>query len=267
MERGLPTLARFVERAASEPDLWGRLLADPLGTARAEGVAVDARDVKSWFGIAGATDHELLAVIAAHLRLLDPTSARALLDACTEYLFPHGLPPEPPRRRPTRSTGLPLGARPAAGLTSAQLAALDCLDRFDLGPVQDYLAAESMLPAVWIDDATLEFRRYLGMRRVFARSFAMFSEQVDEVWHACLLFTELYEALCQPVFGELAHHDPWDEPKPEQIAALWEQFHTAYSQLYGELSYLWTLRLPAGTALPGASGDAAAPTSSGATCG
>ena len=87
------------------------------------------------------------------------------------------------------------------------------------------------------------------MRRVFARSFAMFSEQVDEVWHASLLFTELYAELCQQVFGELAHHDPWDEPKPEQIAVLWASFHAAYTRLYGEPSYLWTLRLPSDASL------------------
>ena len=65
---------------------------------------------------------------------------------------------------------------------------------------------------------------HLGMRLIFGRTFPMFSEQVDEVWHASLLFTDLY-------------------------AELWRAFAEAYWGLYGEPGYLWTIRSPVGAAL------------------
>jgi hypothetical protein len=248
MVGGVESLVRFVERLSDEPGLWPRLLADPLGTAVAEGVAVDARDVKGLLGIAGATDHELMEVLGTYLQRLDPIVAGSLLDGCVQYLFPDGLPLEQ-HRPPSRSlTGLPLGARPDAGLTATQLTALGTLERFDLSPIETYLARESALPATWLAEAVFEFRRYLGLRRVFSCSFPMFSDQVDEVWHTCLLFTELYAALCRKVFGYFTHHDPWDEPKPERVPALWQRFSTAYHEVYGPPGYLWTIRLTADAA-------------------
>jgi hypothetical protein len=249
MNEGASTLVRFIERLSTEPALWERMLADPIGTARAEGVTVGPTEVKDLLGIAGATDHELLAVIAAHLQRLAPTTAATLRDACTSYLFPDGVPPEAPRAQPRGRSGSPLGARPEATLVHWQVAALQRLEAYDLSPVQEYLAAEGTLPPTWLEDAVFEFRRYLGMRRVFDRSFPMFSDQVDQVWHTALLFTDLYADLCQAVFGRFEHHDPWDEPKPEQVLELWRRFEGAYRLLYGEPTYLWTIRLPAGTTL------------------
>jgi len=246
---GLASLTAFLQRVISDAALWQRALADPFGTLRAEGVAFDAQDVKQLLNIAGATDHELLEVIEAHLKRLDPEVGQRLLHSCTAYLFPDGLP-EVRARLPHRvATGLPLDARPDAGPTAAQVAALRRLETYDLSPVEHWLLAEGSLPPAWVEEAVYEFRRYLGMRLVFARTFAMFSEQVDEVWHTTLLFTELYADLCQQTFGYFAHHDPWDEPKPEQVAELWRSFAEAYHLLYGKPSYLWTIRSPQGTAL------------------
>jgi hypothetical protein len=235
-------VAQFVIRLMNDPDLSRRVLADPRGAVRAEGIEFDAADLKAALGIAGATDHELLAVVEGHLKRLDPARAAVLLDLSTRYLFPDGPPVRQRRPRLAAASGLPLGVLPESGLTERQQRALGILESYDLSPVVQHLTAASPLPPDWLADAAYEFRRYLGMCRVFDSTFAMFSDQVDQVWHTCILFTELYADLCQQVFGRFAHHDPWDEPKPEQVPDLWRRFAGAYSSLYGPPTYLWTIR-------------------------
>jgi hypothetical protein len=253
-EGELAPLAEFIRRVLADPALFDEVLQDPFRSLRTHGVSCTAREVKQLLSIPGATDAELLAVIDWRLRSLEPAVAAALLAQCRAQLFPQGEPPAVARRRPACDTGLPLGVRPGRPLAPAQLATLDVLARYDLREVADYLREAGTLPPIWLQDALLEFRRYLGLRYVHGRSFPMFSEQVDQVWHTCVLFTELYADLGTRVFGTFLHHDPWDDPKsPNEVLAMWHDFAAAYAQLYGAPGYLWTLRraapLPAPTPL------------------
>jgi hypothetical protein len=123
--------------------------------------------------------------------------------------------------------------------SEARTAALRRLWDHDLDAVRDRVAAQHVMPAAVVDDAVLEYRKFMSL--VFElRRPAMFSPEVDEVWHAHILFTRDYTQLCQGVFGGYLHHDPFvaGHPRPD-LQAAWAKFERAYRTLFGEPSYLW----------------------------
>ena len=134
----------------------------------------------------------------------------------------------------------PLGVRAGIMLTPAQARALQVLQDYDLSPIRARLLREGAMPAAWLDEALLEFRRYLGLRALCERPPMMFGNQVDAVWHTCLLFTRLYADLCQQAFGEFVHHDPVTAPLDDPDAR-WAEFVATYERCYGPLGRLWRL--------------------------
>ncbi len=132
----------------------------------------------------------------------------------------------------------PLGVQPAIELTPEQLRSLQALQDYDLSPVRDRLLRDAAMPSGWVDEAILEFRRYLGLRLLDPQPLMMFSKPVDNVWHTCLLFSRLYADLCQQVFGGFVHHEPTVAPVSD-LAGCWDAFQTAYERAYGPLNRLW----------------------------
>jgi hypothetical protein len=132
----------------------------------------------------------------------------------------------------------PLGVQPTVDLTPQQLRSLQVLQDYDLTPVRERLLRDAAMPSTWVEEALLEFRRYLGLRLIEARPIIMFSKPVDNVWHTCLLFSRLYADLCQQAFGEFLHHDPATSPLTEP-ARHWADFQGAYERTYGPLNRLW----------------------------
>src|SRR4051794_24085580 len=143
----------------------------------------------------------------------------------------------------TKALRRPLGIRADAYLAPEQLQALTTLASYDLSAVRQRLARDLVVPPAWIDTALLEFRRYLGLVVVCETPLMMFSKQVDEVWHVCLLHSRLYADLCETVFGHFVHHEPAGQPAGDLDAA-WQEFESAYMALYGELGRLWLMAHP-----------------------
>ncbi|MBM2811506.1 MAG: hypothetical protein HW416_2265 [Chloroflexi bacterium] len=138
----------------------------------------------------------------------------------------------------------PLGVLPESRLDESQLRSLAAIEDFDLSPVRERLVRSGAMTPGWADEATFEFRRYLGLRAVFPMPITMVSPDVDEVWHACILHTRLYADLCERAFGQFLHHDPDTEPNGDRRAA-WDEFEGAYRILYGETGPLWEMSRPA----------------------
>jgi len=146
----------------------------------------------------------------------------------------------------------PLGVRPEVVLTAAQRRALQVLQDFDLSPVRERLLRDAVMPTGWVDEAILEFRRYLGLRVVDEHGhYYMFSKPVDNVWHIFLLFSRLYAQYCQEAFGQFVHHEPAaghdatnDTAPPLDRETHWRAFETAYVRTYGELARLWQMARP-----------------------
>jgi hypothetical protein len=132
----------------------------------------------------------------------------------------------------------PLGVQPAIDLSGEQLRSLQVLQDYDLTPVRDRLVRDAVMPAGWVNEAILEFRRYLGLRILEPEPLMMFSKPVDNVWHTCLLFSRLYADLCQRAFGQFVHHEPATAAVP-QPGRCWDAFENAYERNYGPLNRLW----------------------------
>jgi hypothetical protein len=134
----------------------------------------------------------------------------------------------------------PLGVRPNVPLTDDQLRTLQVLQDYDLTPVKRRLLKDGAMPSTWVDEAILEFRRYLGLRVVSDKRINMFSKQIDDVWHTCLLFSRLYADYCDEAFGHFVHHDPeMEDVPPRESQRRWTEFVQAYSDLYGAPGKLW----------------------------
>ncbi|MMZ47609.1 hypothetical protein D1872_92570 [compost metagenome] len=83
-----------------------------------------------------------------------------------------------------------------------------------------------------------EWKRYFLMASLY-KSVPMYSEDVDEIWHEMLMFTREYEKLCVSVAGEMIHHEPHVERKPNpKERAL---FDVLYSLLFEVHSASWDI--------------------------
>jgi hypothetical protein len=125
-------------------------------------------------------------------------------------------------------------------LGEEQLASLRVIEEFDLTRIRNRLLHDGALPQSWVDEALLEFRRYLGLQVVAPGARTMYSHQVDVVWHTCLLFTRLYADLCEQAFGYFVHPEPSADSgasRPETFA----DFERLYTEVYGRPGRLWYL--------------------------
>jgi hypothetical protein len=117
------------------------------------------------------------------------------------------------------------------------------LAAYDLAPVRARILKEETIPLQLVDEAIREFRRYIALYVHFgtAESITMFSEDVDEVWHVCILHTRLYEDFCTTILGAYLHHQPFLNGDPNSEAN-WRVFEAKYNQLFGPLAEIWHLK-------------------------
>jgi hypothetical protein len=142
---------------------------------------------------------------------------------------------------------LPLEIRPQVSFSSEQRRRLCILEAYDLSAVRHRILVDGTLPHALVDEAILEFRRYLALNVLLGQPVGMISRQVDQVWHTCLLFSRLYADLCQQVFGHFIHHEPAGHAPPSAEAhaapldAISEvqAFEEAYTRVFGPLGRLW----------------------------
>ncbi len=140
----------------------------------------------------------------------------------------------------------PLGVLGNRTLSDEHLSALRRLENYDLSPVRARNLKEGTIPEPLLDEAIREFRRYISLYLLHgtSQSITMFSEDVDEVWHVCILHTRLYEDFCQSVLGSYLHHQPFLNGDPYAKQS-WKDFEDKYTYLYGPLPVIWHLkRLP-----------------------
>ncbi|MBN6187343.1 hypothetical protein JQN58_10210 [Aneurinibacillus sp. BA2021] len=83
-----------------------------------------------------------------------------------------------------------------------------------------------------------EWKRYFIMASLY-KSVPMYSDDVDEIWHEMLVFTREYEKLCLAVAGEMVHHEPHSERKPDPDARA--AFDVQYALLYDIKPASWDI--------------------------
>ena len=142
---------------------------------------------------------------------------------------------------------LPLGAIPTQSFSTEQVEMLEALHRADLWFVEERLTRKQEYSADRAREAILEFKRYMALVGLGYRGLGMVSPEVDEVWHAFILFTKDYAAFCQAAFGEFIHHVPrTSRDVLPGVGA--ERFLQAYREVFGALPEVWRERIGEGRA-------------------
>ena len=126
----------------------------------------------------------------------------------------------------------PLEIRADLPLSPEQVEMTRFLEMYDLWFVEERLARKGLVPAERIPGAVLEFKRYMALVGLGYRGLGMLNPEVDEVWHALILFTREYAEFCQEAFGTFIHHVPRTTRAPLPQAST-ENFLTAYEEVFG----------------------------------
>lgn len=139
---------------------------------------------------------------------------------------------------PVPANDRPLGVRPDLRLSVEQVEMMRSLEGSDLWFVKERLARKDLVTPERIPGAILEFKRYMGLVGLGYRGLGMLSREVDEVWHALILFTREYEEFCRAAFGSFVHHVPRTNRSPQGEGGA-ARFLQAYSEVFGEVPTAW----------------------------
>ena len=135
-------------------------------------------------------------------------------------------------------TECPLGVGAHVVLSAEQFTMLEELEKYDLWFVIERLERKKFFPLAQIEQAVVEFKRYVALIGLGYTGLSMRSYQVDEVWHNFILFTHEYDEFCRHTVGQFIHHAPRTSRRliPKQHN---ENFVTAYMKVFGELPVMY----------------------------
>jgi hypothetical protein len=100
-------------------------------------------------------------------------------------------------------------------------------------------ASRKRLPAlcpVVLQEQVAELVKFFVLCRFIPEGEFPLTQDVDEVWHACILETRRYEALCRDAAGRFIHHSNIDSSSHEQMLITDLAFLAGYVINFGELS-------------------------------
>lgn len=81
-----------------------------------------------------------------------------------------------------------------------------------------------------------ELKRYFLLTNILKKA-PMFSEEVDEIWHQMILFTQKYQTFSEQFLGSMIHHTPNTSQKPEPQERAF--FDWVFSQLFTITEFSW----------------------------
>ncbi|HKY84967.1 MAG TPA: hypothetical protein VJ160_09105 [Anaerolineales bacterium] len=139
---------------------------------------------------------------------------------------------------PELSDHRPLGFRGDLSLSPEQVEMMRSLEGSDLWFVEERLIGKGSVAADKVQGAVVEFKRYMALVGLGYRSLGMLSPEVDEVWHAFILFTREYAEFCQAAFGSFVHHVPRTSRSPRTESNA-DNFLAAYGEVFGEVPPEW----------------------------
>ena len=128
----------------------------------------------------------------------------------------------------------PLGLRDDVPVTGEQLRRLAALERFDLWFVEERLARKELLPQSLIPGAVAEFRRYIALIVLGHRGLGVPGPEVDEVWHALILFTLDYARFCDQLGAGFIHHVPTTSRSPRHDDGDGDPFAEVYARHFDQ---------------------------------
>lgn len=98
-------------------------------------------------------------------------------------------------------------AAPALAATNVEFIYQQLKD-WDLRPVSQYCVSKGLYSADEVGGALIEYRRYMALAMAYPKKSLSISAKVDDFWHAHILFTQDYSAMCQEISGAYVHHRP-----------------------------------------------------------
>lgn len=81
-----------------------------------------------------------------------------------------------------------------------------------------------------------ELKRYFLLANMLKQT-PMFSEEVDEIWHTMLMFTQKYQTFSEQFTGKMLHHTPNTRPMPAPQERAF--FDWVFSQLFTITQFSW----------------------------
>jgi hypothetical protein len=81
-----------------------------------------------------------------------------------------------------------------------------------------------------------ELKRYFLLANMLKET-PMFSDEVDEIWHTMLLFTQKYQTFSERYVGKMLHHTPNTSPVPAPQERAF--FDWVFSQLFAINEFSW----------------------------
>jgi hypothetical protein len=116
-------------------------------------------------------------------------------------------------------------------VSRARLAKLRALERYNISFLAERLVSGNGYPSTSVASAVLEFKRYMSLATLGYRRLPVPSQEVDDVWHAFLLFTREYDAFCRKTVGFFVHHVP--TTKSERTRYNQTGLTEAYQRVFG----------------------------------
>ena len=85
---------------------------------------------------------------------------------------------------------------------------LDRLNAWDLSVVKAQVIRKNIFRADEVDALERDYKYFLALSCVADSGAVPVDRRVDEFWHAHILFTQDYAAMCKAVAGQFLHHRP-----------------------------------------------------------
>lgn len=124
-------------------------------------------------------------------------------------------------------------------LSELQKSLLDVIENLDLTDITARAAREHEWSHERAEQATFSYRQFLFLVAVTAnKPLSPLSADMDEVWHAHILFTKKYASDCNNVFGRFLHHSPHTSSTPaDKIMSISQGTVLVAKTVFGESTY------------------------------
>lgn len=82
------------------------------------------------------------------------------------------------------------------------------IDELDLTPMIERVMKEKRWTRRMAETAAYFYKNFLFLSKKYSDHGFGPTEQIDEIWHAHVLYTQKYHRDCEKIFGHYLHHQP-----------------------------------------------------------
>lgn len=107
---------------------------------------------------------------------------------------------------------------------------------WDLSDVKRYLREHKGMDAYYVDQLETEYKRYMSLVVMHHPLSFSISEEVDEMWHTHILFTQDYVKMSRACGFDYLHHIPLIlNPEGEEVAEAYRRTVIFYEKEWGSV--------------------------------